>query len=328
MIAALAFGPLLGESTPATAASGEAKTVKVLGLGNSFLMNATGMLDGIVNAAGHHLVICRAAPGGWTLENHHAAAMLHEADPNDPKGKPYTWQDRQMSLKEVLATEDWDYVTIQQSSPNSANIESYRPHAANLVNTIQAYAPGAEVVFHQTWAWREDSSRGRLANDDYGQASMYQDLTRAYYTIADEVGIKRIIPVGTAFQLAAESDEWRFERDPDFDYDNPQYPNLPENERNSLHRGYGWRTQESKDGSEPTHTFRLDGSHASGFGRYLAACVWFEFFFNEDVREVNHRPGFLTEDQAASLREIAHQAATKGMRPNAWPADITGKKSQ
>lgn len=154
---------------------------------------------------------------------------------------------------------------------------------------------------------------------------MYQELTKAYYTIAQELGI-RIIPVGNAFQLAVECPEWRFERDPDFDYENPKYPDLP-NEKNSLNGGFAWRAKSLKDNEKPdedaakNYAFKLDGSHASGYGAYLAACVWFEFFYQEDVREIQTAPKFLGE-RAASLREIAHKTVAGGVCPAAWPEEL------
>jgi len=302
----------------AAAPSTEKKTIRILGIGNSFLKNATGPLRGVVAAAGHDLVLCQAAPGGCTLERHYQMAQLNEADPQAPQGKPYDYDGRKMSLKEVLTADRWDYVTIQQSSPNSFKIETYRPHAQNLCDYIKRYAPDAEIMFHQTWAWREDSRRGGGFNEQFGQREMYQALTRAYHTVAAEVGIRKIIPVGDAFRLAGESPDWTFQKDPDFDYDAPTYPDLPR-EKNSLHDGYSWTVAD--DGA--TKTFRLDGSHANAAGGYLAACVWFEFFYGDDVRKLKTNPGFLGE-RAASLREIAHRVVTGGARPAAWPADFNG----
>lgn len=298
------------------------KTIKILGLGNSFLRNATQMLPGLVESAGHEMILCKAAPGGWTLERHHAAAMLNEANPEIPTGKPYTYNGKKMSLKDLLIAEKWDFVTIQQSSPNSFKIDTYRPHAQNLYDYIEKNAPDAEVVFHQTWAWREDNPRMQM--NENPNAFMYEGLTRSYYTIAKEVGIARIIPVGNAFRLASESPEWTFERDPEFDYANPQYPNLPK-EKNSLNGGFAWRntaTDKAEDkGTGPSKVFSLDGSHANSAGMYLGACVWFEFFFEDDVRKIKANPGFLGE-RASSLRDIAHKVVTEDVRPAAWPRDL------
>ncbi|HPN84683.1 MAG TPA: DUF4886 domain-containing protein [Victivallales bacterium] len=306
------------------------KKLKILAIGNSFSRNATQMLPGLVSAAGHELIICNAAPGGHSLQMHYDKAMINEKNPGDSAGKPYKYNEKKMSLKDVLAAEKWDYVTIQQSSPNSFKIETYRPYAKDLCDYIKKHAPQAEIVFHQTWSWRPDSTRQGM--NTKGEGFMYRELTKAYYTVAKELGL-RIIPAGNAFRLAEESPEWKFERDPNFDYENPKYPELP-NEKNSLNSGFAWRKKGSGDDEEPSEAkekkkdgdpkdfeFKLDGSHTCGAGSYLAACVWFEFFYKDDVRKIKKNPGHLGE-RAASLREIAHKVVTEGIRPAAWPKEL------
>jgi len=294
------------------------KSVKILGIGNSFLLNATDHLPGMAKAKGHELTLGIARLS--SLQSHYNAALLCEKTPEDPKARLYKYQrgwwgpDRKqkMTLKEMLSGEDWDYVTLQQNSPNSYEIDTYRPYAQGLCDFIKKHAPQAEVVFHQTWPWRPDSSRKGMDKNPPG--FMYRELTRCYYTIAREVGIKKIIPVGTAFQLAEESPEWKFQRDPNFDYENPKYPELPK-EKNSLHSGWAWRTRGDKK------VFKLDGSHTGGGGGILTGSVWHEFFFGEDVREFTGSPRYLSSEKTAALREFAHQAVN-GVRPKAWPKDI------
>jgi hypothetical protein len=119
----------------------EKKSLKILGIGNSFLKNATSMLPGIVKDSGHELILGVAAPGGRTLQNHYEAAMLGETNPEDPKAKLYEYNKQKMTLKEMLTAEKWDYVTIQQSSPTSFKIDTYRPYAQNVYDYIKKYAP-------------------------------------------------------------------------------------------------------------------------------------------------------------------------------------------
>jgi len=308
--------PAFGQTAAPREPDAPRKTIRVLAVGNSFAVNATGPLRSIVADSGNKLILGLATPGGYTLEQHHAAAKRHEADPNDPAGKVYSSARRATSLKEFLTSEKWDFVTIQQSSPNSYRIETYRPHAQNLVAYIRKYAPQAEVVFHQTWAYRTDSKR--LYGPGFNQTEMYQGLTRAYHTIAREVGIKRLIPVGNAFQLAAESPATRFVPDPNYNYAAPKYPDLP-TEKNSLHRGYMWNDSATGDG---TKTIRLDAQHASSAGKYLGACVWFEFFFQEDVRKIRVKPDDVDEARAATLRAIAHRAVSGREKPGLWPPEL------
>ena len=52
-----------------------------------------------------------------------------------------------------------------------------------------------------------------------------------------------------------------------------------------------------------------DGLHLElTYGRFLAACVWFEVFSGQDVRTNPYRPSSVSEDIAKICREAAHQA--------------------
>jgi hypothetical protein len=292
------------------------KTVRILAVGNSFTHNATAYLPDIVKESGNVLVLGKAMIGGCPLDKHYALAMVHEADPESAEGKPYFAKGDKggkTSLKDLLTSEKWQFVTIQQASPKSFTIETYRPHARNLRDYIKKYAPDAEVVFHQTWAYREDDTQ--FFKDGFDAEKMYRELTLAYHMIAREIGIRKIIPVGNAFRLAAESPDWKFMTDPNYDFKKPTYPVLPD-QKHSLHAGYAW-----KNGPDGQH-LSLDTHHANVAGEYLGGCVWYEFFFGEDVRKIKFRPKNLDEKDAAILRGIAHQAATVGARPAAWPAEL------
>ena len=235
----------------------------------------------------------------------------------DPAEKPYSFKGKKVSLKDMLTAEKWDYVTIQQFSMFSFKIDTYRPFAKNLVEYIRKYAPSAEVVFHQTWAYRADDDR--LFKDGFDQKTMYQQLTKNYHTIADEIGIRRIIPVGDAFQLAAESPEWKFESDKNFDFAKAESPNLPD-QTHSLHVGYRWKKTDGKD------TLSYDSHHANFAGEFLAGCVWFEFFFGDDVRNNTFKPDNMENNDAEILRSIAHKVVTEGVKPAAWPMGETDQR--
>lgn len=274
------------------ASAEEAGSLRILAVGNSFTVNATRYLPQIAEAdSGTKLEFARAAVGGGPLEQHWRAVAAHEADPADPKGRIYG----KKSLKIILRETPWDIVTIQQNSLKSTDLKTYRPYAEKLAAYIRKHAPTAELVIHQTWAYRSDDPR---FSGDYKQADMYRELTHAYTTIARELSVKRIIPVGRAFQNARAHKDWNFVfPDPDFDYDNPVYPNLP-NQKHSLIRGWTWRNKE---------TLRLDGHHANAAGEYLGAAVWFEFFFGKDVRGNSFIPTELNKADVNFLQQIAHQ---------------------
>lgn len=270
-----------------------AKPLKILAVGNSFTVNATHYLPKIAEASEEaKLALTLATVGGGPLDQHWRAVVAHEADPEDLKGQIY----RKQSLKEKLREQQWDFVTIQQNSYKSTDVTTYRPYAGNLAAYIRKHAPGAELVIHQTWAYRADDPRFA---ENYSQTDMYQDLTHAYRTIAKELSVEKIIPVGRAFQNARKDPRWNFVYpDPDFSYEQPVFPNVPRQEH-SLNRGWNWNRDKQ---------FRLDGHHANAAGEYLAAAVWFEFFFGSDVRGNDFVPTELSKEDVAFLQKIAHDA--------------------
>ncbi len=274
--------------------------MKILAVGNSFSGNATKYLREIVRSArGGKWVFSHAYIGGCSLEKHYKLAMLHERRSSASEGRPYPLNNRKMSLKAMLKMEEWDFVTIQQNSMNSFQIETYRPWARLLFRYIKKYAPQAEIVFHQTWAYREDDKA--LFNRKFTSKMMHAELTHAYKTIAAEIGIKRIIPVGDAFQQASSSRQWNFTPDKKFADNNPGHPHLPR-EKHSLHAGYRWYLQGN------AHVLGFDSHHANIAGQYLGGCVWMEFFFGKDCRKIRFKPEEITEKDARILRAIAHQA--------------------
>lgn len=274
--------------------------MKILAIGNSFSANATQFLKEIVkNRKGHRLVFGHACIGGCPLEKHYRLAMKHERNPRNSEGRPYWHKGRKRSLRQMLLAEKWQYVTIQQYSMHSFRIGTYRPWAAKLCRYIRKYAPQAKIIFHQTWAYRQDDKS--IFRRGFTPKRMHDGLVKAYGRIAEEVGIGRIIPVGEAFRLATMSRAWRFKRDPKFNYRHPVYPKQPR-ETHSLHAGFFWR---EKDGQKE---FRFDSHHANDAGKYLGGCVWFEFFFGVDARKIRFRPRQISARDAKFLKSSAHAA--------------------
>lgn len=279
------------------------KTIKLLTVGNSFSGNATRYIVQLAAAAGHEIVLGRADLPGCQMDRHWNAAVAAEADPNAAAGKPYTVRvgtgTKHCSLKEILASDRWDSVTIQQASAISSDLSTYRPYARNLRDFIKKNAPQAEVLIHETWAYRRDDPRFDTGNDS--QEKMHASLSAAYRTIARELGL-RVIPVGDAFYAANTDPEWGY-RPAKFDKATLNYPDLPD-QTHSLN--VGWRWQKDKSGE---HKLDMDGHHASALGCYLAGCVWFEVLFNENVTDNNYVPRGVSALDAKYARALAHKIA-------------------
>jgi hypothetical protein len=279
--------------------------VKLLTVGNSFADDATSYLPDIAKAGGRELVLFRANLPGCPLERHARHLGLAVARPDAPEGSPYknhpvlkiSGKDM-VSLPEALGALDWDYVTIQQLSAFSFKADTYEPYAQQLVASIKKHSPGAQILVHQTWAYREDHKYFQRG-DGFTQEKMCEQLSAAYGQLAKRYGL-RILPSGEAMQAARQTPRWQYRPDPDFDFKNPSAGLLPE-QRGSLNIGWVWK--KNQDGVEE---FILDASHANVAGRYLTACVFYEGLFGDDVREVSFVPESLLNEDAADLRRIAH----------------------
>ncbi len=284
----------------------QGKTVRLLTVGNSFSGNATRYLADIAAAAGDRLIFVRADLPGCPMERHWKAVEAAEADPKSEAGRPYNVsldgeKAQHHSLKEILSSQKWDYVTIQQASINSPDIKTYRPYATNLRDYIKKYAPQAEILVHETWAYRcDDPGFGKDGNT---QEKMYQGLRASYQTIAKELGL-RIMPVGDAMQAAATDPAWCY-KPASFDKASLKYPDLP-NQTHSMNVGWHW--QDDKDGG---HTLAMDGHHASNLGCYVAGCVWFESMFKQSVEGNKFVPQGISEGDAKYLQKVAHRVGNR-----------------
>jgi hypothetical protein len=288
--------------TLATAdAAPRAKAVRLLTIGNSFSGNATHFLGDLAKAGGNVLVHQPMSIGGASMEVHWTKIQANEKDPQDPAGLYGT-----KSLSAVLKTDDWDYVTIQQASIKSHDVETYRPFAAQLQQYVKTRAPKAELLLHQTWAYRCDDPRfGPKAakGEPASREAMYTSLTAAYATIAKELGVRRI-PVGDAFHLADSDPAWGYKPDASFEASKAAAPALPD-QTHSLHVGWRWST--GKDGKQ---SLGMDGHHANTAGEYLGACVWYEVLFKESAVGNSFAPKGLAPEDAKYLQDVAHRAVT------------------
>ena len=269
------------------------QSLNIFIIGNSFSQNATTYLNQLTKEAGKTLVLGRAELGGCTLEKHWKLAEAYELDPNDPKGKPYNGK----SLRMLLSVGTWDIVTIQQYSLYSSDIETYRPYAKKLYDYIKQIQPQAEVVFHQTWAYRNDAKYFSQVTDGQSAKSamdMWEKSRNAYHIIAKEFNV-RIIPVGDAFQYMCNDPLWRYVKDTKYIFENPQYPDLPD-QTHSLNVGYKWDSNKK---------LISDFNHANDAGCFLGSLVWFDFLFRESPVNLKFKPEKMDENFAKQLKKAA-----------------------
>ena len=273
--------------------TGDARTLRLFTVGNSFSNNATKYLPELAKAGGHELILGKAQTGGCSLERHWNAVEAFLADPNDPKGKIYGGK----SLHENISVGEWDVITIQQYSLLSPDYATYQPFGAKLHAHLKKLQPRAEIVIHQTWAYRTDAVKfgqvgaGKNATND---REMWERSRAAYWQLANGLGA-RVIPTGDAFWRVVSDPTWRFKPDASFDAKTAVFPALP-NQTHSLHVGYRW-SAEKKLG--------MDANHANVAGEYLGALVWYGFLFNESPERLSFVPYGVSAEFAAQLRKVA-----------------------
>jgi hypothetical protein len=272
------------------------KALRVFIIGNSFSQNATIYLPQLAQEGGYKLEIGRAEIGGCPLQKHWELAAAAEADPNNPKGKPYKGK----SLKELLSDGKWDIVTIQQYSRFSSDIETYQPYASSLYKYIKAIQPHAEIAIHQTWSYRRDAKRFGLLNakqEAQNDEQMYESLKANYINIAEQLKT-RIIPTGEAFWKMRNHSTWAFATRVNTDTESLVFPELPY-QMNSLHSGYKWSDAKK---------LVFDPNHANTAGCYLGSLVWYHFLFGAKLSDVKFKPETIGQEFARQLKKAAVEA--------------------
>lgn len=282
------------------------KEIKMLNVGNSFSWSLEPYFRNMVAAEGKHSIVqWHCSMGGCELRRHWSYVDMFEKD-----GKRiYTWETQNdgtpvmISLKEALQKEKWDIVTVQQASHESWREETYQPYGAKLIEYIHQYAPQAQIIVQQTWAYRADCPR--LTKEwQITQQEMYEKLTSAYKRFSREMGLP-MIPVGDAIQLARQRQAQPEETvDPDTAWNDLKYPETIY-ERWQFVGGVEWfKNKETGEMSK-----YKDFIHLNARGRYLQALVWYGYIYGEDPKEVKYLPkdSRVDEEDAKFLRDIASE---------------------
>ncbi len=177
--------------------SGKSDTIKVLTIGNSFADNACHYLNEITQSVeGCHILIQKANLGGCSLERH--AGLITQSE-QDETNKPYKGK----SLKELLESNNWNAVTIQQVSGNSFRKETFQPYADQIVDYIKKYAPQSQIYIHETWPYAPNCKR--LAEYDISFKKMYKKLNKNYKRLSKRYDAPRL-GSGDAFYMAQKKD--------------------------------------------------------------------------------------------------------------------------
>jgi len=168
--------------------------MKILAIGNSFSSDATRYLHEISEAGEFPLKVVNLFIGGCSLDTHYKNMN------NDDKAYLLEFNGYStgfyVSIREALQSDMWDYVTMQQASPLSVDFNTYMPYLQALSDYIKFHAPKAKQVFHQTWAYENESYRLCTELGYKSYSAMFNDIKYASNRAISEVGIDCVIPSG------------------------------------------------------------------------------------------------------------------------------------
>lgn len=219
--------------------------MRILSIGNSFSEDAQAYLHALAEQRGMDLTSVNLAIGGCSLQTHWE--NVEQRNANYLYGvNGGAWAEDLVTIEEILKTQRFDAITLQQVSGFSGQYDTYQPYLNKLAAYVREMRPAADLYFHRTWAYELDSAHGHFPLYDCDQRKMYQAICRASDSACLVTGAT-LIPSGDVIQALRE-------RVPAFDYAN---------------------------GGE---SLCRDGFHMSlTYGRYAVALTWLATFMGKYV---------------------------------------------
>ena len=264
--------------------------IRVLCIGNSFSWDAVEQeLVPLCDAKGIEVEIHNLYYGGCSLAQHadflmrDTAAYSHRICSNQSTflhgrdGEGFRLIKDTISLRQALREGKYDYISLQQASHDSGIRASYEPWLSLLIDTVRAYQPEAQICWMQTWAYSRDAKHPAYPRYHSDQQEMWDSIVSCSNYVLD----------------------------------------IMEKQLPSFQGGGGGRpllipcgtaiqlARQTKLGD----TLCRDGYHLNYvYGRYTAACVWYEILTGKDVRRNRYKNPQMTLSQKRLTQRAAHQA--------------------
>jgi len=184
--------------------------MKILSIGNSFSLDAQRYLHRLALGEGVQMKCVNLYIGGCSQRRHYLN-MLDDCVAYDFQFNGESTGIK-VSIRQALVSDNWDYITLQQASHDSAHFETYTPYIEALAAYVRKYCPKAKLLIHQTWAYETGSVK--LANQNFAtDGEMFAAVEAAYNKAAALISADGIIPAGKAMLQAAKSGIDQIHRD-------------------------------------------------------------------------------------------------------------------
>lgn len=244
--------------------------LRILAIGNSFSQDAVEQyLYELFEAGGQKTIIGNLYIGGCSLEKHYNNIN------NDAAAYEYRkvvdgvkTNTKSVKISSVLAEEDWDYISIQQVSGLSGKIETVTPYLPQVLNYVRSHSASKVKIL-----WH--STWAYAATSNHADFPKYNSDQMTMFNAITEVGKTVMADKTYAFDLLIPSGT-------------------------AIQNG---RTSSLGD------SFNRDGYHLeTTYGRYTAACTWYEAISGKNVMDNPYAPSTVDATKAAIAREAAHNA--------------------
>lgn len=169
--------------------------MKILSIGNSFSQDAQRYLHKLSKHQGVEMKTVNLYIGGCPLRTHYLN-MLDDVAAYDFQFNGES-TGLKVSIREALRSDNWDYITLQQASSQSAWFETYTPYLEAVAEYAKKYCPQAKLLIHQTWAY-ENGSEKLLSHGFSSEEEMFRAVEKAYEQAYERISADGLIPAGKA----------------------------------------------------------------------------------------------------------------------------------
>lgn len=184
------------------------KSLKLLAIGNSFSDDAVQYLYTLAKKAGAKTVVIASMDvPGCDLKIHRTNAQEDLPIYKYSKCSKATGNKMKIynnfSILSALKDENWDYITLQQSSALSGIVKTYNGDLEYLVKYILKNRPlkTTKLGWHMTWAYAKKFKEDKFKPYHFNQKEMFFAICKAVEKkIEPNKNFEIMIPVGTAIQ--------------------------------------------------------------------------------------------------------------------------------
>lgn len=232
--------------------------IHIFGLGSSFMEDMIARVPELTSTYQDRIDLNYLLLWGAGIDEH-----LELIDQDDKKYVLYhynnekrCWQTDSVRFSEVIDTEKWDAILLQQSSQYSGFFDKTRIKLSKLLKVLKAHHPQAKYYWHLSWSYSKDSDHPSFSMYDNSQDKMYFNIVK------------------TGSQIIRETFH------DDFAGYIPTGPVIQELRQSTL---------------DPVNDFCRDGYHLSlTIGRYATACTFYESVLasrlHRSILETNETP--------------------------------------